>query len=1342
MTSNVAGLEDVLQAKAEVWAKELIQLDARNTLLNFKLTKTMSLDLSGCSDLVAQQLISGGEVRLGQLFTDPQEYKDACIRTRNVVRRVRGFSEEQGVDVGRLVLGRVSSDGSRRGGARAPIALRAPLLLYPIEIRARTAAENDFTLQVPGEAELNPVLLHCLEREYGVQLDSSALDDLIGEAGDPGGDGLITRVFGAIAAAAAQQGVSLELTPLFAVGTCNYAKLPMVDDLMSAAPLLAQHPLIVALAGGPAQDLDFGAVGGSYSPASPDAVRAHNDYLVLDADSSQYRAVATALADHHVIVDGPPGTGKSQTIANVIATGTAAGLKILFVAEKRAAIEAVTNRLEDIGLGGLVLDLHQSKISGRVVAFQLADSFDQLARVPVADGEELDRELERNRQKLNNYVEAFHQRRAPWQLSAHQVREALVSGRGGVETSLRLRNLALFVPEARMGVEDDLAQFIANGGSRLVNKESPWWNARVTTESEAREVLDQLDDVTTRTLRTTQSSMRDLVAMVGLPEPRDFRGWESTLRLLGEMSESAAALGGGIFHGPLGEYQFALARWRDRRRLQPKLGWRHRGMRVKELRQNATGLTTKAELRAGLDKVADQLARWQRMSGADAGPGKIGDFRAVGHQYGQMRDQLAAIAMCAQVSLEDEQPIDDIDRDLQALIGDRDLVVYLPDLNAAWARLRRMGLDPLLTEIAQRGLNAEQAVAVFRHALMHSLNEEFMLTVQPIREFRAEDHDEIVTRYQNADQEHRDLAVRRILRQVALSAQQASTSHPAQHTLLRSEAKKKRGHRKIRTLVSEAPEVMLAVRPCWAMSPLVVSQALPAQQLFDLVIFDEASQVQPHDAITSIMRGRRLVLAGDDKQLPPTSFFDRLAADDGDIEDDDTFELRDYESILTTLQPLIANRCRLQWHYRSQDERLIQFSNEEIYNGELVTFPGANTEPPVRLEVVDGRVEPGRNGSAVAEVQRVVELVIDHAQSRPHESLGVITLGSTHQKALDMALRRERAERPDLDEFFAEDRGATQRFFIKSIESVQGDERDAIILSVGVAKTATGGVNRNGFGVLNREGTERRINVAVTRAKRRMTVVSSFPPSALESDGRVTGTEMLRRFLETASNSGRTEDVGRQIPAELNGFERAILDGLIAREVPVVAQWGVAGYRIDFALAHPDQPSRMVLAVEADGDSYHRTHSARDRDRLRQEHLERLGWRFHRVWASAWYSNPERELERIIDSWHHAVDLADHEPTETAAAQQRTQPTYSTNTEPTLPRPHVIPGYGIDSYTHDQVVAMFLWRMSDGLLLDGEERTRQVRADLGFKRRGSKIDARLQKALDDAQRARQKEDVR
>ncbi|MFQ6331593.1 AAA domain-containing protein (plasmid) [Nocardia sp. CWNU-33] len=1077
-------------------------------------------------------------------------------------------------------------------------------------------------------------------------------------------------------------------------------------------------------------------VGGVYAPSPPDDISPRNDFLVLDADSSQYRAIATALADRHVVIDGPPGTGKSQTIANIIAVGAAAGLKILFVAEKRAAIEAVTNRLTDIGLGALVLDLHQSKISSRAVATQLAESFEQLVRIRPVGGDALDLAVEQNRRRLNDYVYALHSRRDPWRMSAYQVRENLVGSGDDVTTALRLRNLAQFTPEVRHGVEEDLRELVANGGLRLLRRESPWWKARVSTVEDARAVLARLDEVTARTLRTSQASMRELVTGVGLPEPRDFQGWDRALNLLNAMSESAAALGPDIFHRPLAEYQIATMRWRDRLGKEPKVGWRRRSALVKELRSNSAEITDKARLHTEVTKVMSELKEWRLMSGVQAGPGGIGDFRGVGQQYSQLRDQLAAIAMCANVSLE-QQPIDHIDRELQVLAGDRNMVPYLPDLNARLARLRNVGLESLLNEIATRDTDPEQSVALFRHALMWSLEEEFMLTSQPLREFRADSHNQISDRFRESDQQHRDLAVRRVLREVAEAAQKVSTNYPTEYSLLKSEAKKKRGHRPIRKLVAEAPNVMLAVRPCWAMSPLVVSQALPPEQLFDLVIFDEASQVQPHDAITSIMRGRRLVVAGDDKQLPPTTFFDRGDTDEVES-DEDSVVLRDYESILTTLQPLIPNRCRLQWHYRSQDERLIRFSNEEIYNGELVTFPGARIDTPVRLEVVDGRVQPGERGSADAEVTRVVELVIEHADNRPHESLGVITLGATHQKKLDGALRRAREDRPDLDVFFADDRGPTKRFFIKNIETVQGDERDAIILSIGVAKNTTGGIQRQGFAVLNQEGTERRVNVAVTRAKRRMTVVSSFPPGALAPDTRVTGTEVLRRYLEAASLEGMTAPVGRQIAANLNGFEQAILDGLTTHGIDVIPQWGVSDHRIDFALAHPNEPGRMVLAVEADGDSYHRTASARDRDRLRQEHLERLGWQFHRVWASAWFSDSQQELTRIITAWKQAVQRSDTEPT--TAESARSLPVFTSEAQPTLARPDIQPGQPIGAYAHAQLVAIFLWRMSDGLLMDQEERTRQIRTDLGFKRRGRKIDAALQRALDEAQRIRDKDE--
>ncbi|WP_233608179.1 AAA domain-containing protein [Nocardia stercoris] len=1316
---------ELIQSKAAEWAKALIQLDGRNGLLNFTITKTASLDLGESPDSAVSRLLVGTSVRLGELFPGA-DYQNACTRARNVVRRIRVYGEEQGVDVGRLVYGRVTTKPERRGGARPPVALRAPLLLYRIDVKARTAAETDFALQIVPDPELNPVLLYCLEHEYGVPVDEAEIQALLNRSDDfASPEQLVEKVFRLLADSASRHGVDLGLSRMVAVGICNYTKLPMVQDLMGSAELLAQHDLIALLAGCSA-DGQYPHADAKFEPITPDEVPPRDDHLVLDADSSQQRAIETAVARKHVVIDGPPGTGKSQTIANIIAVGAARGLKILFVAEKRAAIEAVTDRLVEIGLDKLVLDLHQASVSSKAVAAQLADSFEQLQLVPAVKDDDLDRRVAEDRNRLNAYVHELHVRRQPWDLSAFQVREHLIQR---LEPGLRLSRLEQFSPDVRREVQDDLRAVVGNGGLRLVRRESPWWRAQIDTVERAREVLPLLDQVEARTLRNSQASMRALVNQVGLPLPRDLDGWDRTLALLTAMSTSATTLGGNIFRAPLDELHVATASWSQRRRLQPKISWKRRRHLLRELKQQSNGVGAKQQLHFEVSKVSDQLREWQRIGGSQQGPGTIGDLVGIGGQFHDLKTQLAALAMGVGVELV-QQPLDHVGQQLEALSADRDMVPFLPDLNQRLRRLRGRGLDHLLDRIATANADPDEAVALFDSALMNSLEEEFKLTSQPLRDFQVGSHTRVLADFRVADDSHRYLAVQRVMRRVAHNVQQASTAHPDQSTLVRSEAKKKRGHRSLRRLVADASDVLLAVRPCWAMSPLVVSRSLPAEQLFDLVIFDEASQVQPHDAITSIMRGRHLVVAGDERQLPPTSFFDRLGADDGDDEHGDV-QLGDYESILTALQPMIPNRNRLHWHYRSQDERLIKFSNDEIYGGQLVTFPGARVKTPVQLVVVDGRVEPGEQGSSDTEALRVVELILEHATNRSHESLGVITLGLAHQRKIDMALRRAREDRPELDQFFADDRGPTKRFFIKSIETVQGDERDAIILTVGVARNAQGRVQRNGFAVLNHEGTDRRINVAVTRARRRMTVVSSFPPGSLEPSERKTGTEMLRRYLEAAQRGGATAAVGRRLAVELNGFERMILDALVDRGVTVIPQWGVSGYRIDFALAHPDEPGRMVLAVEADGDSYHRAASARDRDRLRQDHLERLGWKFHRVWSSAWFANPELELERIIDAWKDAVAAECDVPL--APELQRQISVQNSEIGPSLPRPDVHPGLPITNYSVAQLVSMFRWRMSDGLLRDPEDRMAQVRADLGFQRRGKRIDASLRDAFERAQ---------
>jgi very-short-patch-repair endonuclease len=698
--------------------------------------------------------------------------------------------------------------------------------------------------------------------------------------------------------------------------------------------------------------------------------------------------------------------------------------------------------------------------------------------------------------------------------------------------------------------------------------------------------------------------------------------------------------------------------------------------------------------------------------------------------YRTIRSQLAAVALCAQLPDLENRPTDDVSRTLEALDSDRATLWQMPTIKALMVDFQQLGLLDLLQQAAQKNLTGQGLCLSFRRSWLFSLIDEFKLRIPELREFIGEQQSRRVREFKEADTKHLVTSAQRVRWAVAKKLREARDEYPAETRLLRDQANKKSRHLPLRRLVEQTSHVLLALRPCWAMSPLVVSKTLPAERLFDLVIFDEASQIPPHEAITSIARGRSLVVAGDDKQLPPTNFFSRMMEESEEADDEETSGLGDFESILTVMRSRL-DQARLRWHYRSQDERLIAFSNREIYDDDLVTFPGASRETPVTVEVVNGIASPGQDGSSPAEVERVVQLVLEHAATRPEESLGVIAMSQKHADRVDRAIREALRDRPEFEEFFNEETRPGKRFFVKNLERVQGDERDAIVLTIGVAKRADGRLARTGFGPLNHAGGRRRLNVAITRAKRRMTVVTSFHPHDLAPSDEENGTELFRRYLDFACRHCDVEQVGRRENTELNGLEEDIYRTLTDHGVEVYPQWGFSGYRIDFALAHRDCPGRMVLAVEADGDSYHRAHSTRDRDRLRQNHLEQLGWRFHRIWASAWFADRGQETARVLEAWETAMAEGDREP------PQITPPTSpvaenATRVERTA-RPHIPAGRKINEYTQRDLISICLWLMSDQLQIDREERIGQVLKELGFQRRGPRIVERLRAAVSIAQ---------
>jgi hypothetical protein len=538
------------------------------------------------------------------------------------------------------------------------------------------------------------------------------------------------------------------------------------------------------------------------------------------------------------------------------------------------------------------------------------------------------------------------------------------------------------------------------------------------------------------------------------------------------------------------------------------------------------------------------------------------------------------------------------------------------------------------------------------------------------------------------------------------------------------------------------------------------------------VIFDEASQILPADAIPSLMRGKRAVVAGDGLQLPPTTFFasqttmDREAEGEP-LEGEGDALIAGFASLLDVADSLVRSDP-LRWHYRSRDDRLIGFSNEWIYGRSLVTFPGTSSAGRLTHVLVDG-VSSDDAETTPSEVDRVVSLVLEHAATRPRESLGVIAMGITHAERIDRALRRALAGRPELHGFFAEN--ATEPFFVKNLERVQGDERDAIILSVGYGKTPDGRLLYR-FGPLLTAGGERRLNVAITRARGRMTVVSSFSASEMDPDrSTARGVTLLREYLRYAASNSST-DAATDDPTPLTPFERDAADRLTAAGVPVVPRYGLSGQHIEFAVAHPDDPSRMIFAVETDGPGYRAAGTVRDRDRLRPGQLERLGWRVHRIWSIDWFTDPEPEVTRAVAAYRKAladpvpvetpppapapptpsvpepdpvaggdpepVEVIDHDEPAPKTAPPPTEPTAEPATapiaepatgRPRTARPPVPAGLPIAGYRHADLVALIRWIESDTLLRTEDEVLEEVMRELGFARKGPRIREAITRAL-------------
>lgn len=592
----------------------------------------------------------------------------------------------------------------------------------------------------------------------------------------------------------------------------------------------------------------------------------------------------------------------------------------------------------------------------------------------------------------------------------------------------------------------------------------------------------------------------------------------------------------------------------------------------------------------------------------------------------------------------DEVPLTAVKAALVGMVGNQGAYDDWKDLAHARKDFADSAASPIMKILDLGSYTVEEAVNGFKFACAEARWKAALNSRPEIRTLERVDRHALVRQFRNLEGARIESTRAKILSD---HIGQMPTERSGGMAIILGEIGRKRGHRPIRRLISDAGETVQRIKPVMLMSPISVAQFLkPGAVQFDLLVIDEASQVKPEDALGAVARAKQIVVVGDQKQLPPTAFFDRLMDETEEDEEEDeppaAAAAAEMESVLNLCTSRGMRNAILRWHYRSRDPSLIQVSNVEFYNGELILPPSPLEKDDdygmkfTRVEGVYARGKgPGRQGTNRIEAEAVADCLVDHARKWPDLSVGVVAFSRNQADMLTEVLELRRRDDLVLDAFLRE--GKSEDVFVKNIENVQGDERDVILISVGYGPSEAGSrLNSSNFGPVNKEGGERRLNVLFTRSRVRCEIFSSFDPGDIKVEtARRDGLRVFKRFLKFAQEGiiDESRPTGLDFDSD---FERDIASVIRGLGYDLDPQVGIAGFRIDIGVKNPDQQDQYIIAVECDGARYHSALSARERDRHRQDVLEGMGWKFHRIWSTDWYYHREREIGKLKDALEHA----------------------------------------------------------------------------------------------------------
>lgn len=1115
----------------QAWQRRLVDAGGPNTLLWFDDSPGGFLDLTTAHPGGVSMLMAGRATRLSDLVRERSAFAEAHRRAEAIRHKTVELAQERGLAAGFMAIGMATWNVP--GARRAPL---APVLLRGCSLTPTDPSHRDYDIDLSPAVEINPVLAHYLASEQGIDIDPEAVAALAHSARrfDP------LPVFRELTRMC--RGVpGFRIADRKIVAPFSYAKLPLVADLVAHGPALAQNRLVVQLAQATRGPALLPATPVAGPPPAGGRPRLGEDLLVLGTDAQQRAVIHAVREGRDVALDAPAGTGRTQTIAAAVAALVADGKRVLVVSEASTPLDDLAARLAEAGLDQLAVRVGEGGLDRGQVALAVRETLEGVGGDREPDVTEVVDGLSARRDRLDAHRDALHSVRRPWGVSVFDGLAALARltrPRRPPTSRVRLEGhtlAALDVPAMRRGGEL-LTQAASAGGWSEERRKDPWAGARITDETSRARAAELTRELGGHRLEDDRDELDSLLQACGLGPARVPGDWAVSLTLVEGVRETLRIFHPEVFTVDLVPFLGATGDADYRRDNDLRQSWWSRMRLRRRTRDFVRDGAAIEDLHLALARAHEQAVTWRRLSGGSSTPRVPTGLDAARARWDALDADLLWLAERLTPTQEGGDlhgtPVPELRARLARLAGREDRLEVLPRVVPLLDEIGAMGLGPLALDLANRRVGPESTAAEMEFVWWRSVLDDVARS-----DARIGGHDAARLRRDVGDYATLDAACQRagvdvVLARHAQAVRAAATAHRDQVRLVQAEASRLGGQLPVDRLVQAAPELVLAARPCWLLSPLVVASALPPAELFDVVVVEDAGRLDPAHVVSAFARAKQVLLVGDSVQLQPRPFTTSVPRPGVMV------PLRPAGPSLLDLLGGGLESLELDTHYRSFDERLVDFADDHFYDGRLRALPGAGSagSQAVRLVLVDPGEDPDADAPSGGradladrplpdlrdiEAEKVVDLVVQHAVMRPSESLAVAALSAGHAERLVERLRaRLDAERdPDVVDFF--DEGRAEPVIVVSLDELAGHSRDALVLGVGVDPITV--TRTEPLGALSREDGERALAVAMLVPRRRLTVVSAVTPDELEGPLRSRGATLLRELLEHCAREGRPE---------------------------------------------------------------------------------------------------------------------------------------------------------------------------------------------------------------------------